>query len=68
MWGTHFSPIFNASLEDPLTHDLEHVATSTAGLLFWWPVVGIDPRRGGWATRPGSGTSSSRCHRTRSWR
>ena len=26
MWGTHFSPIFNASLEDPLTHDLEHLA------------------------------------------
>jgi cytochrome c oxidase assembly factor CtaG len=43
MWGTHFSPIFNASLEDPLTHDLEHLAYLTAGLLFWWPVVGIDP-------------------------
>ena len=43
MWGTHFSPIFNASLEDPITHDLEHLAYLTAGLLFWWPVVGIDP-------------------------
>src|SRR6187551_2283599 len=23
MWGTHFSALFNASLEDPLVHDLE---------------------------------------------
>jgi cytochrome c oxidase assembly factor CtaG len=43
MWGTHFSPIFNASLEDPVTHDLEHIAYLTVGLLFWWPVVGLDP-------------------------
>jgi putative membrane protein len=26
MWGTHFSPIFNESLEQPLVHQLEHVA------------------------------------------
>jgi hypothetical protein len=25
MWATHFSPLFNASLEDPLIHDLEHM-------------------------------------------
>jgi len=43
MWGTHFSPLFNASLEDRLTHDLEHVAYLVVGLLFWWPVVGLDP-------------------------
>jgi cytochrome c oxidase assembly factor CtaG len=43
MWGTHFGPVFNASLEDPLTHDLEHVAYLAVGLLFWWPVVGLDP-------------------------
>lgn len=43
MWGTHFSPIFNASLEDPFLHDLEHLAYLTVGLLFWWPVVGLDP-------------------------
>ena len=43
MWGTHFSPLFNASLEDPLTHDLEHMAYLAVGLLFWWPVVGLDP-------------------------
>jgi putative membrane protein len=43
MWGTHFSPIFNASLEDPLIHDLEHALYLAAGILFWWPAVGLDP-------------------------
>jgi putative membrane protein len=43
MWGTHFSPIFDRSLEDPLVHDLEHALYLAAGLLFWWPAVGLDP-------------------------
>jgi putative copper resistance protein D len=43
MWGTHFSPIFNESLEQPLLHQLEHLAYLAAGLLFWWPAVGVDP-------------------------
>ena len=43
MWGTHFSPVFNASLEEPFVHQLEHAAYLAAGCLFWWPVVGLDP-------------------------
>ena len=43
MWGTHFSPLFDASLEDPVIHDLEHALYLAAGLLFWWPAVGLDP-------------------------
>jgi putative membrane protein len=43
MWGAHFSPLFEASLEDPLIHDLEHGLFLFAGLLFWWPAVGLDP-------------------------
>jgi putative copper resistance protein D len=43
MWGSHFSPIFNASLEEPLIHQVEHLAYLTAALLFWWPIVGADP-------------------------
>jgi putative copper resistance protein D len=43
MWGTHFSPIFDRALEDPLIHDLEHVAYLAAGVLFWWPAIGLDP-------------------------
>ncbi len=43
MWGTHFSPLFDLSLEDPVVHDLEHMAFLAAGLLFWWPLVALDP-------------------------
>jgi putative copper resistance protein D len=43
MWGTHFSPLFDASLENPLIHDMEHALYLAAGLLFWWPAVGLDP-------------------------
>ena len=43
MWGTHFSPLFDASLENPVVHDFEHALYLAAGLLFWWPAVGVDP-------------------------
>jgi cytochrome c oxidase assembly factor CtaG len=43
MWGTHFSPVFDAALENPLIHDLEHLVYLVAALLFWWPAVGVDP-------------------------
>jgi putative copper resistance protein D len=43
MWGSHFSPVFNASLEEPLVHQAEHLAYLVAALLFWWPIVGADP-------------------------
>ncbi len=43
MWGTHFSALFNASLDNVAIHDFEHVLYLTAGLLFWWPVIGVDP-------------------------
>jgi len=43
MWATHFSPLFNASLQDPAIHDLEHVLFLVGALLFWWPAVALDP-------------------------
>src|SRR5262245_60060871 len=43
MWASHFSPLFDAALEDPLVHDLEHVLFLGAALLFWWPAVALDP-------------------------
>ncbi len=43
MWGSHVSPLFDAALEDPLIHDVEHVLYLGTALLFWWPVVGRDP-------------------------
>ncbi len=42
-WGTHFSPLYNAALEDRLVHDLEHALLFGSGLLFWWPAAGVDP-------------------------
>ena len=47
MWAVHFSPLFNAALEDPLIHDLEQLLFLSGALLFWWPAVALDPRRGG---------------------
>ena len=43
MWAVHFSPLFNASLEDPIVHDLEHALFLAGALLFWWPAVALDP-------------------------
>lgn len=50
MWGSHFSPLFDAALEDPLVHDLEHALFLGSALLFWWPAVGRDPVP--WRMRP----------------
>ncbi len=50
MWATHFSPLFNAALENQVLHSLEHLLYLAAGLLFWWPVVGADPAR--WRLSP----------------
>ena len=43
MWGTHFSALFDASLDNEAAHFLEHALYLGAALLFWWPVVGADP-------------------------
>ncbi len=45
LWVSHFSPLFDAALENALVHDAEHIAFLGAGLLFWWPVVAADPAR-----------------------
>jgi cytochrome c oxidase assembly factor CtaG len=53
MWLTHFSPLYNAALEDPSLHVAEHMVYLASGLLFWWPLVAADPipRRMGYGTR-----------------
>jgi len=40
---THFSPLYELALQNQWVHDLEHVIYLSAGLLYWWPVVGLDP-------------------------
>ncbi|HEY8921844.1 MAG TPA: cytochrome c oxidase assembly protein [Candidatus Limnocylindria bacterium] len=50
MWLTHFSPLFNAALENETLHSAEHLLYLVAGMLFWWPVIGADPIR--WRLSP----------------
>ena len=53
MWATHFSPLYDAALENETVHVAEHLLFLAAGVLFWWPVVAADPapRRMGHAPR-----------------
>jgi putative membrane protein len=46
MVGTHYSSLYDAALRNELVHVLEHGLFLTAGLLFWWPIVGLDPGAG----------------------
>lgn len=41
--GSHFSPLYEAALEHPEVHVLEHALYAAAALVFWYPVVGLDP-------------------------
>ena len=43
MWASHFSGLYDASLESEPIHVLEHALYLGVALLFWWPVVGADP-------------------------
>ncbi len=44
LWLWHLPAAYQAALEDPLIHDLEHVAFFGTALLFWWPIIGPAPR------------------------
>ncbi len=43
MWASHFSGLYDASLDNELIHIFEHALYLGVALLFWWPVVGADP-------------------------
>ncbi|MDP9069553.1 MAG: cytochrome c oxidase assembly protein [Actinomycetota bacterium] len=43
MWVTHFSPLYQAALDNELVHFVEHGLYISAGLLFWSPVIASDP-------------------------
>jgi cytochrome c oxidase assembly factor CtaG len=43
MFASHFSPLFDAALEDAGIHMLEHALYLGTAMLFWWPAVGVDP-------------------------
>jgi putative copper resistance protein D len=50
MWVSHFSPLFDAALENEWLHRLEHALYLGSALLFWWPAIGPDPSP--WPLRP----------------
>lgn len=39
----HASPLFDLALRSTPWHAFEHGLWLTAALIFWWPVVGVDP-------------------------
>jgi putative membrane protein len=45
LWGSHYSRLYEASLEHPAVHALEHALYLGAALLFWYPVIGMGPTR-----------------------
>ncbi|HZD68663.1 MAG TPA: cytochrome c oxidase assembly protein [Actinomycetes bacterium] len=45
LYALYFSPLFDLSLRNESVHDLVHLHFILVGLLFWWPVVGVDPTR-----------------------
>ena len=42
-WAVHFSPLFDLSLRVPTWHAAEHGVWLAVALIFWWPIVGVDP-------------------------
>src|SRR6266540_1933986 len=45
LYALYFSPLFELSLRNQHVHDAIHLHFIAVGLLFWWPVVGVDPTR-----------------------
>ncbi len=39
MWAWHIPALYDAALEHPLVHVLEHTCFMTAGLLYWWHLI-----------------------------
>lgn len=42
-WVLYFTPLYEASLRNPLLHDLQHAHFLLVGCLFFWPLLGTDP-------------------------
>ena len=43
--GSHFTPLYETALEHPAVHVLEHALYLGAALVFWYPIVGLEPSR-----------------------
>lgn len=40
----HVPAMYDAALNNPVIHDLEHLAFLTAALIYWWPIIEPVPR------------------------
>jgi putative membrane protein len=47
-WALHYSPLFDLALRSTFWHAVEHGLWVGAALVFWWPVVGVDPTPHPW--------------------
>ena len=45
MYGWHVPALYDAALEHPLVHVLEHACFFTAGVALWWPLIQPVPMR-----------------------
>jgi len=43
LWASHLTSLYEAAMLNGGLHALEHVAYLGTAVLFWWPVVGLDP-------------------------
>ena len=42
-WGWQFSPLYDLAAESTLVHYVQHAVYLGVALLFWWPIVAVDP-------------------------
>jgi cytochrome c oxidase assembly factor CtaG len=42
-FAVHFTPLFDMALRSQAWHAAEHALWVTAALVYWWPIVGVDP-------------------------
>jgi cytochrome c oxidase assembly factor CtaG len=43
LYGTHFSPLYEAALENEAVHIAEHVLYMASALIFWMPLLAVAP-------------------------
>jgi cytochrome c oxidase assembly factor CtaG len=43
LYGIHFSPLYEAALQNEWVHDCEHMLLLTSALVFWMPVLAVAP-------------------------
>src|SRR5688572_23448042 len=39
LWAWHHPVLYQAALEDPWIHDIEHILFFLTALVFWWPII-----------------------------